>query len=208
MNQGDLGVMTTAEDVLTRQEQLLAMAHELDAVCPEAAAETRLFVRGGTPEQQAAGFVAAIDAHVRRLMPLWYVVERVSRGKSNAEDVAKAVEEYRARGSSGLPDVHADCFRPVRHSELAYFAQLRPGERHTGYTMLDRMSPENLALHTDRTDLRHLLVSLEEAAERVRTAIELRTEGDKLDASAWRVVPAGEVGRIGVRTTDGTDRDR
>lgn len=195
MSGGSYNYLDSAADVhgigglLQRQDDLRNMAHRLDGLCPEAAAETRLFVEGGTVEQQAASIFHGIDTRLKRLEPLWHAVEWRDSGDWGEDQLAQAIADYRARGPAELSDVHEGCFRPVRQSELAYFVQLHPGERHAGYAMLDRQEPRNLAMFADRTDLRHLLVSLEEAADRVRTAIALRTEAEKLDASCWRVVP-------------------
>lgn len=166
--EGDLGVLTSAEDVLSRQSQLMKMAHMLDSVCAEAAAETRLFVSGGTPEQRAAGFIDVIDAHVQRLMPLWYVVERMWRSKANMDDVAKAVAEYRAQEPVEPPDLHKECYRPAPPVDLVYFRQAGGREMFLSVNTLG----SNTLAGTDTIDLRYLLATLEDAAERVRDALD------------------------------------
>lgn len=203
MSGGSYNYLDSAADVhgigglLQRQDDLRNMAHRLDGLCPEAAAETRLFVEGGTAEQQVASVFHGIDAHLERLQPLWHAVEWCDSSDWGEDRLLEAVANYRALGPPDLPDVHVDCFRPVRQSELAYFVRLHPDdERYTMLTLLDRQEPRNLALFTERTDLRHLLVSLEEAVDRVRTAIELRTEAEKLNAFMWRVVPVDGVDRV------------
>jgi hypothetical protein len=170
---GDLGVLSTAEDVLMRQSQLAEVARELSSVCPEAAEETRLLMWGDTPERRASGYIGMIDRHVERLMPLWYVVERAARGKGGLTTVADAVAKYRELPPVVEdPGVHAGCYRPDRAVDLAYLRVTADGVYRAW--RLEETASVDLAEITDGVGLRYLLATLQEAADRVRDALDLQ----------------------------------
>lgn len=199
MSGGSYNYLSTAADVhgigglLQRQEDLRSMAHRLDGLCPEAAAETRLFVEGGTAEQQAASVFHGIDTRLERLEPLWKAVEWRDSGDWGEDQLARALEDYRAAvaGQAAAPAtvLHPECFRPQLHQELVYFTKSFPDEVHRVYGM-DRITVPNLVHGMERLELRHLLVTLEDTVERVREALRLRIEADRSGAESWRVVPA------------------
>lgn len=184
MSGGSYNYLTTAADVygigglLQRQEDLRNMAHRLDGVCPEAAAETRLFVEGGTVEQQAASIFHGIDAHLARLQPLWKAVEWRDSNDWGEDRLLEAIAAYRALGPSPEVYRHGGCFRPQSPQELAYFVKSSHDETHR-MMLLDTISVPNLVGALDRVELRYLLVLLEDATERVRDALEWRVRADR-----------------------------
>jgi hypothetical protein len=99
-----------SDQIFGRWDDLREMAARLDTVCPEAAAETRLFAEGkGT-------LLQAVEAHLERLKPLWHAVEWHDSGDWGNDQMIEAVRAYRKQGPGPTQVPEAD---QVRHiSEL------------------------------------------------------------------------------------------
>lgn len=176
-----------AEGIMTRQDDLLRMAHALEHHCPEAAEETRLFLRGGPVEQQHRSLLHQVERHAERLGPLWHAVEWYTSNGWSRDQVDAAVAEYRAKPPVESPDVHQDCFRVVDGLDaLVYFGQASGGRRITTLSVGLYPPPPFDVLFSgySSVELRFLLVRLEvakEAAEaaldRANTTLTIRTAG-------------------------------
>lgn len=81
-----------AGDVLQRRSTLAEMADRLDELCPEAAAETRALFDG------PRSLYAELEARLARLTDLWQAVEWRDSSDWTDQQVAEAVEKFRAQG--------------------------------------------------------------------------------------------------------------
>ena len=96
-----------SDEIFGRWSSLREMAARLDQVCPEAAAETRLFAEGkGT-------LLQAVETHLERLKPLWKAVEWHDSGDWGEDQMVVAVQEYREQGPGPNQVAVADQVRHV-----------------------------------------------------------------------------------------------
>lgn len=96
-----------SDQIFSRWNDLRDMAARLDTVCPEAAAETRLFSEGkGT-------LLEAVETHLERLKPLWKAVEWRDSSDWGDDQLADAVREYREQSPAPNQAAVADQVRHV-----------------------------------------------------------------------------------------------
>ena len=89
-----------ADNIFTRTSSLVQMAERLDDLCPEAAAETRALFAG------PGSLYAELEARLARLTDLWHDVEWRDSNDYGDDQLAKAIETFRAQGPA--PDTLVD----------------------------------------------------------------------------------------------------